>query len=322
MNKRVVQIIPSDSLGGVQSAANSISREDAPGFQIVYLNKTTFREAFSQVINADVAIFSLWKSYPLLFLLWLINKFRIRRVVSVVFLHSTRNAHWLDALLTWFGIRLADHIFADSEATKFGRIGKKFHSRVHVVSMRLGFFPEAPIKEQDTYSPKFIYWGRIHPVKNLGKSIEYVLRLHDNGVPNVAFKIIGSGNSQYLAELKSKYSGAIEKKLVRFEDEMKHGDLVHAAVGYRFFLSTSNHEGFAMSVIEAMGMGLVPVIDAKGEASKYCKNLENSLSLETFEKCYPELTDERFARLSFLASQTASEYETYSKSFLAAIETI
>ena len=56
-----------------------------------------------------------------------------------------------------------------------------------------------------------------------------------------------------------------------FLNAVKHDKLPTLVSKEMFYLSNSEYEGFGMSIIEAMSLGLVPVIIATGEAMSYCK---------------------------------------------------
>ena len=65
-----------------------------------------------------------------------------------------------------------------------------------------------------------------------------------------------------------------------FNSVISENIVKHYAKKCSFFLQLSFYEGFAMSVIEAMQLGLVPVVTNVGEISNYC--IDNFNGVITF----------------------------------------
>ena len=62
------------------------------------------------------------------------------------------------------------------------------------------------------------------------------------------------------------------------------------AKNYTHFIQLSEREGLAISVIEAMQLGLVPVVTPVGEIPNYCKHMFNSFIVNDLEEGLDELT--------------------------------
>jgi glycosyltransferase involved in cell wall biosynthesis len=58
---------------------------------------------------------------------------------------------------------------------------------------------------------------------------------------------------------------------------MARGEIFGFACEGSFYLQTSLQEGMAMSVVEAMQLGLVPVVTPVGQIATYCRDGENSI---------------------------------------------
>ncbi len=64
---------------------------------------------------------------------------------------------------------------------------------------------------------------------------------------------------------------------VRFTGGMDRAAISAIARDSSFYLQTSQLEGMAVSVVEAMQLGLVPVVTPVGEISRYCLDGKNSV---------------------------------------------
>ena len=53
-----------------------------------------------------------------------------------------------------------------------------------------------------------------------------------------------------------------------------------------FFIQLSSYEGMAMSVVESMQLGLVPIVTNVGEIENYCTDGFNSIIYEGVEKTF------------------------------------
>ena len=90
-----------------------------------------------------------------------------------------------------------------------------------------------------------------------------------------------------------------------------------------FYLQTSLSEGMAMSVVEAMQLGLVPVVTPVGEIGNYCRDGENALVIQTDEAIVEKILavlgdDAHYQILSARAVATWSGHPLYAESVLEA----
>ncbi len=58
------------------------------------------------------------------------------------------------------------------------------------------------------------------------------------------------------------------------------GDFPHPIERCTFFLMTSRWEGMAVSVVEAMQLGLIPVVTPVGEIANYCRAGTNAVIVD------------------------------------------
>ena len=87
-----------------------------------------------------------------------------------------------------------------------------------------------------------------------------------------------------------------------------------------FYLQTSKFEGFAMSVVESMMMGLVPVVTPVGEIRRYC-NSKNSIIVYSNMEAVRDIVlilrnNINFSQKSNLAAQTWSGKTYYRDSVI------
>jgi glycosyltransferase involved in cell wall biosynthesis len=54
-------------------------------------------------------------------------------------------------------------------------------------------------------------------------------------------------------------------------------EIREAAAAHSFYLQTSEEEGMALSVVEAMQLALVPIVTPVGEIGSYCADGQNSV---------------------------------------------
>jgi glycosyltransferase involved in cell wall biosynthesis len=97
--------------------------------------------------------------------------------------------------------------------------------------------------------------------------------------------------------------------------------------GACFYLQTSIYEGMAMSVVEAMQLGLLPVVTPVGEIGSYCRDGGNAVVVNNDERAVADvlhlLTDP--AAYGTLRQQAIEEWldkPLYRESVLAACEAL
>jgi glycosyltransferase involved in cell wall biosynthesis len=125
-------------------------------------------------------------------------------------------------------------------------------------------------------------------------------------------------------------------KKYQIEDNVTIHDLVplHQVLkimkNYDFLLQLSDHEGMALSVVEAMSVGLVAIVTPVGEIANYSKDGYNAIWLEPnfdenlemlVQKVKEVILDEnRYYQMSIAAQKSFVHYNTYSEAMIAALE--
>tara|TARA_X000000950_G_C13631094_1_gene543535 strand:+ start:39 stop:608 length:570 start_codon:yes stop_codon:yes gene_type:complete len=171
--------------------------------------------------------------------------------------------------------------------------------------------------------PYFIFWGRIKAQKGL----DHALRIFSKVVkqyPDARFWIIGpdEGLLQTTQQL-SKSMGLMDN--VFFLGPATSAELEVYAQKATFYLQTSLYEGMAMSVVEAMQMGLVPIVTPVGEIPAYCDHSFNSLIVKSDQQVVDNVRDllkcrKKFKNIRQNAIATWKDVPLYADSVLRACE--
>lgn len=315
---KVLHLIPYDTVGGVETAARTVpaewgGRAGAVCFRRAYLVTHSPVEVFpgdwhgpaisvnhpvahwkllrfALKYRADLVVASLWRSCPTLIAIKAIRP----RTKTVLFLHSAVDVHVFDRVLNRAAMLLADEIWADSASTLEARVPPAARKRARVLS----FLTQRPPALSDTLpedqtrgvGPNFVYWGRLQAEKNLGLALDVFAAVH-RLLPEATFDIIGPDRGA-LAGLQARVAALGLGDAVRFPGALPQEALLARARNYSFYLQTSLFEGMAMSVIEAMAMGLVPVVTPVGEIPSYCQDGRTGIHVTS-----PEETAQRIVAI-------------------------
>jgi glycosyltransferase involved in cell wall biosynthesis len=307
VTRTVLHLVPYDTVGGVETALRSVPAqwegpEGPVRFRRAYLVTHSAVEIFPNDFHgaavsvnhpmahwrllraalrsrADLVVASLWRSCPVFIVLKLLRP----RTKTVLFLHSAVDVHVFDWLLNRLAMRLADEIWADSVSTLEARAPKGVQGRGRVLSFltrRPAAMAEAPA-EAYRPAPDFIYWGRLQEEKNLERALEVFAAIRAR-LPRARFDVFGPDRGA-LPGLEARVAELGLGAAVCFPGALPQNELLARAGRYSFYLQTSRFEGMAMSVIEAMAAGLVPVVTPVGEIPRYCHDGQSGIHVTTAE---------------------------------------
>lgn len=329
--RKIIHLIPYDGIGGVEVAARTTNTVETKGFSFrvetifpssaahdTYLTLNPLFQAGSFLrlwqTNPDVLIVSLWRSYAVGIVLKLLRP----GTRLVVFLHYPNDVHVADHLLTRLASRLACRIWADSHETLSKRLPSIPPRKGRVISFVTSRIEAGAAK---TVCPAFIFWGRLHAQKGLGRALSIFAAVHEK-VPSARFVVIGPDGGD-LVRIQALAQAVGLKDVVRFTGGMAFDEIRGLAEGAAFYLQTSALEGMAMSVVEAMQLGLVPVVTPVGEIAHYARHGENAVVVEDDALAVKDLLalladDGRYQAMRSQAIATWLDRPLYSASVLSA----
>ncbi len=280
---KIIHLIPYDGIGGVETAARSMIEfeQSQIDFQIKYIfhqspailygiNPVPFLKTARQIITRqhDILIISLWRSC----IVAILAKLFCPKTRFVLFLHSPEDVHLVDRFLTRLTSKYVDQIWADSEATMLRRLSRMSSTTGKIISFVTHRIAACERKDP---KPVFIYWGRIHSQKKLERAFAIFASVHAVR-PDSHYIVIGPDGGD-LARIQKVIHDIGIADAVCFTGQKEFHEIKKLAQTASFYLQTSVLEGMAMSVVEAMQLGLVPVVTPVGEISSYCQHKKNSL---------------------------------------------
>jgi glycosyltransferase involved in cell wall biosynthesis len=275
-------------VGGVETAARSISHYSEVGLsfevdtifppllnshRLGLLNFRPFLYCLLRLLkkNPSILVVSLWRAYAL----GLLFKLMRPSTKLVVFLHLPSSVHLIDRFLTFFAAIFAHRVWADSQETLAHRIPwlpQRKGTVISFVTKRIFEPPSRPVQ------PVFIFWGRIHKQKRLEHSLYLFKAIHSH-FPLAKFFIIGPDGGDLSTVRKIVYDLNLVDS-VEFLGSRNFEQISAAASIASFYLQTSVTEGMAMSVVEAMQLGLVPITTPVGEIKHYALQNWNAIIIK------------------------------------------
>ena len=292
---KLVHLIPEDSLGGAETAARDMAcRADldcdftllAIAGELLVKDQPRFKglgyksplNPFAQVAAAravldlrpDLLVSSLWKSAPAAILAKLLRP----KMKLVAFFHSAERTHGSDRLFHGAIAKVADAVWADS-ATTLDAAGV---SRQPTRTISYIIDKTDPAPPDRVPRARFVSWSRIHRHKGMDRSLDLIARLVARGV-DARFDIWGPDQGPK-ADLQRQADRLRIADRIHFHGAMSRSDLAEIAAGASFLLQLSRLEGMAMAVVEAMQLGLVPIVTPAGEMGTYCRDAENAVIVD------------------------------------------
>ncbi len=337
MVSKVIHIVPSDSIGGVEVAARSMGfvRQGRLEFSVDYIFPEFYKVGKSPLFRfnpfpffsaawrasregVDLVIVSLWRSA----IVGLFAKLLRPKLKLVVFLHSSKDAHFVDFLVTRIAVWSATEVWCDSMASLRGKVPEIREGKCRIISFVIRRFEPGPAKAVDA---SFIFWGRINQCKGLDRAIRLFAEIYKS-YPAARFTIIGPDGGALLELQKLSLSLGVED-VVAFLGAMTHDEIVDYAHQASFYLQTSEFEGMAMSVVESMQLGLVPVVTPVGEIGTYCTSGYNAIIVESDQRAISDILellnfDKTYQQLRLNALARWKNQLLYKDSVLAACRAI
>ena len=329
MSKKIVHLIPYDGIGGVETAARSMGELNHNGidFKVEFIFKKGGFGLFNPLAllfavgrifsrNPDVLIVSLWRSA----IVGILAKCLRPRLRLVVFIHDTADAHFLDFIITRLALLLTYSVWADSMASLRERFPGLISQKCQVISFVTQRFKIAP---EQKVKPCFIFWGRLHQKKGLDHALLIFAEIIKHQ-PTAQFWIIGPDGGVFQSTQRLCESLGLKDK-VSFLGAATLDEIENYAHKATFYLQASRYEGMAMSVVEAMQMGLVPIVTPVGEIPSYCSHGINALIIKANRQVVEDVNDllnnnEKYQTIRNKAIATWKERPLYAQSILQACE--
>lgn len=287
--KKIFHLIPHKGIGGVESAAKTCQEIHNKNFSfsVKYLsnqknNSNSILKIYSllEIIvtsikialqKPDFLLVSLWKSAFSALLVKLLRP----NTKLILFLHSAKSVNFLDYHLNYLVGKKSCEIWGDSLTTLEGR-SKEFNINKDIKKKVISFqCYKLELSASEIYAPNFIYWGRFHRCKNIELAIKFFHEITKN-IQNAKFTLIGPDFGELNKLKKIAHNLNLNNKIF-FYSSMSIFDIAYKARNASFFLQLSPSEGLAMSIVEAMQLGLIPIVTSVGEIKNYCIHNVNSI---------------------------------------------
>ena len=227
--------------------------------------------------NTKVIASSTWRAS---IVVGILNLFGCRPF-HVAFTHRSSKAHYIDSCLREWQVTTADLNIADSAAA------------AEWINIRCKSKPTITIPpifqvQNETRSPKkgmkICFIGRLAPVKNLETIFKIIGKLVEQNV-SVSFHVYGpdEGCLKQVDDWIKIYNKDPQIRTVDldYRGAIQPNNVHKTAKEYHFIISCSHTEGFAMSIAEAMQVGVVPIVGLIGGPKTYC-NPDNSIMLKDY----------------------------------------
>lgn len=278
--RQVIHLMPYDGIGGVEQAA--ATAEGARRGDLVLARMFVFERvrdrsgrwatfdprilwaAAGRLTRAapDLVILSLWRSI----LVGGLARLRGCRAPMVLFLHNVRDAHAVDRIVTRVAARRVAAVWADSAASLQQRLPRPPSVPTRVISYQL-CRAELTCDVDSNPEPRLIFWGRLAAQKDPLRMLAIFAELHALR-PDAKLTVIGPDGGEEAA-LRIEIARRGLEHAVTLTGPLPREQIATTAAYASFYLQTSRYEGMALSVMEAMQMGLVPVVTPVGEIVRY-----------------------------------------------------
>ncbi len=167
-------------------------------------------------------------------------------------------------------VKQADHIFADSEATKRDLITLLHvpaeQITVHLLGVDEQFQPQPPaevarVRAALNLPPEYLlYVGTFEPRKNIAGLIEAYAQL-----PAAVPPLVLAGNRGWLFEETMQQIDRLKLgERVLWREKIPQADLPGLYSGASLLITPSFYEGFGLPALEAMACGTIPIVSNRG----------------------------------------------------------
>lgn len=282
---KVLYLIPQNKIGGAEVAFSSLNKLENGRIEVIKVdlglitnNPLKYFKAILKVRGiirshaVDIIVSSLWKSHFVVMFGSIFLKVKL-----VPFIHSTRWFNVFDQLFSRIILNKSFAIIADSFSAYDWIKGAFPKKKVYIVSMK--------ISQPDCYKKyikrnniiKFVFLGRLNSLKRIDKMYQFIEILSRSLPDNrIYLDLYGPLETDFKKEKKILENANKDLKVI-YKGEIQRTGIQHTLLEYDYYLQLSDVEGMAMSVVEAMSIGLIPIVTSVGEISNYAMNMHNSI---------------------------------------------
>ncbi|MFC7456038.1 glycosyltransferase family 4 protein [Brachybacterium sp. GCM10030267] len=301
---RILHLIHSTHVGGVESAAAHLREELADHERIQYriavlaaadpdqavltadvvgsgLNSPLSVLALLRQLrrwDPDVLVTSLWRSVAVGALARALG----RRRPWAIWVHNSRFTQPVDRLVHHWALPRADLVLCDSIAARdllAEPILRRAGARHPAVLVR----PDAaPLPAHTAAAPalraqlRLVTWGRIAPQKRLDVALGVLAQLREQSPAGAHLTIIGP-DSGGLADLRAEITRRRLADAVTLTGPADRAAIARAAAEADVFIQTSEFEGYAMAAHEALAAGMVSLLTPVGDLASDTRDGDHAL---------------------------------------------
>ena len=169
--------------------------------------------------------------------------------------------------------------------------------------------------------PRLIYWGRIKHQKRIDRAIRLIAALAP-AHPDVSLTLVGPDGGK-LADIQQLAAELGVADRLTLEGPKSFDEITALAASHSLFVQLSDFEGMAMASVEAMQLGLVPLVTPVGEVARYCRDGENAIVYRDLDQAAADVDavlrdPARFESLSRAAIEQWRNAPMYDEDFMAA----
>lgn len=303
---KIIYSIPQTKIGGAEVAFSALTKCNVNGIEVIKLdlglvnnNPILYIKAIIKIRKLikkekiGLIVSSLWKSHFIVLVSTLFLDVKL-----VPFIHSTKWFNFFDKFFSKLILKKSFSIIVDSFSGLKWIESLNFKQRTHIISMKISNPSVVKKYTGGSNEIKFVFLGRVHPVKRIDKMYEFIETL-GKILPQkkISLDLYGPIESAFINQkkyLEEKYN----KLNVFYNGEISYYEVHSKLSKYDYYLQMSDAEGMAMSVVESMSIGLIPIVTSVGEIQFYAKNMTNSIccgineSINTFTNCFLDIEDD------------------------------
>ncbi|HGF2969991.1 TPA: glycosyltransferase family 4 protein, partial [Escherichia coli] len=191
--------------------------------------------------------------------------------------------------ITKLSLKITDSIYFDSEKSK-----AYFLNRDYATGEVISFIDKKMVAKKFNNingEIKFVFIGRLHSQKGVDRALKYI-HLFKKQHEEIRFDIYGPDEGELNNIINKVNKLGLQDKVV-YKGVVDNNKVNDILTQYDFYLQFSHFEGMAMSVVDAMQVGVIPIVNNVGEIPNYVKNNINGIILDD-----KKLGDENYLNLN------------------------